>query len=111
MQFCCLKARSECPRALLLQCLTGTRWSLAAYVQSERTLKACGFCKDKKLQDVRKDALILKLALLPDRIFNVTCSEPFRICLGCAARAPGLALDVPALEKNPANCLHPITKL
>lgn len=28
--------------------------SLAAYVQSERTLKACGFCKDKKLQDVRK---------------------------------------------------------
>lgn len=65
--------------------LTGTRWSLAAYVQPERTLKACAFCKDKKNQDVKKDALLLKLALLPGRIFTVTCSEPFRTCLGCAA--------------------------
>lgn len=110
MQFCCLKAGAECPRALLLQCLTGAHCSLAAYVQSERMLKACGFCKDKKLQDVRKGALLLKLAL-PDRIFTVTCSDPFRRCLRCAAWAPGLALEVPAPEKNPTNFLHPITKL
>lgn len=65
--------------------LTGTHWSLASYVQSERTLKACGFCKDKKLQDVSKGALLLKLAFLLDRIFTVTCSDPVRRCLGCRA--------------------------
>lgn len=59
--------------------LSGTRCSLAAYVQSERTLKPCGFCKNKKnLQDIRKDARLLKLTRLPDRIFTVTCSEPDR---------------------------------
>lgn len=112
MQFCCLKARAECPRALLLQCLSlGHADLLLLMCNLKEHFKACGFCKDKKLQDVRKDAFILKLALLPDRIFTVTCSEPFRTCLGWAAWASGLALDVPALEKKSSKLLAPHHKI
>lgn len=32
---------------LLLKCLSGACWSLAAYVQFEWTLKACDFCKER----------------------------------------------------------------